>query len=688
MILFIFLAIQLAVAAGGAALMWRRIEQQRNEIASLKQSLAHVKSAGVSRRAAEARTKVVAIGGRSPLLATVENIAETAGPAPAPPARFSPPAALANALPSISPETARGAALGLAAILPALAFPFAANHALVVACGLCVAAGMMLLAFDRYWRAAAWAGLVTGAVWVVVGYALHVAQAQPLTFSTALGLTGVASLFNARLREPGPGEASALIMAFAALVLGNQIGMIGPAGAAFGVMAAMAAIVGALSLKLEKLHLAGFAATLIGLFVLSGQPSAAIWFTPVTSWAGALFLGVAAVRVPHLGARGVTLAATGALAPLLGIAALYDSHQGLADPRAAGGAFIALSVMLGAVIVAASQRHRRGIAALKITLWVLAASAFIAAVAGSLLAFQAPFAAAALGAIALGAALLFARFQDTVWRICAVAAALLAALVASSSVSLILQETPGWSATFTVAGGLALPAALTGIAGSILRRASARVSGGLAKLVAIGLSVATADMVLRLVFSAGAPLMQPVGFVEAGCHISAWLAIALAVAARGQKRRMGSARKAGILVLGAASLAASVLIAALWLTPYWQLLVPSRAAWSVLRLDGLGFLAPAALYWAHWVFWRRRGANVRTRISFAAAAAMSACFIALLVMKPGQPDVAGSIAPLIAAASFALAILANFTPGVVAKAARRSYLQENLHGDGRGQQRG
>src|SRR5262249_39839369 len=160
-------------------------------------------------------------------------------------------------------------------------------------------------------------------------------------------------------------------------------------------------IVGAVSLRSEPLHLAGFAATLIGLFVLSGQPSAAIWFTPVTAWAGALFFGVAAVRTPYLGARGMTLAATGALAPLLGIAALYDSHQGLADARAAGAAFIVLALMLGGLIAAAAQRQHRGVAALKMTLWVLAAAAFAAAVAGSLLAFPAPFAASALAAISL-----------------------------------------------------------------------------------------------------------------------------------------------------------------------------------------------------------------------------------------------------------------------------------------------
>src|SRR5262245_57230437 len=148
MLLFIFLAIQFAVAAGGAALLWQRIERQQSEIASLKQALA-AKSAGTSRRAAEARAKVVAIGGRAPVMASVENTSAAAAAPPAPaPTRFSLADALSRALPYVTPDTTRGAALGFAAILPALAFPFAANHALVVACGLLIAAGMMALAFD------------------------------------------------------------------------------------------------------------------------------------------------------------------------------------------------------------------------------------------------------------------------------------------------------------------------------------------------------------------------------------------------------------------------------------------------------------------------------------------------------------------------------------------------------------
>ena len=51
-----------------------------------------------------------------------------------------------------------------------------------------------------------------------------------------------------------------------------------------------------------------FAAALAGLFVLSGQASAAIWFTPAAAWAGAVFFGVAAVQTPRLGSRGVAVA--------------------------------------------------------------------------------------------------------------------------------------------------------------------------------------------------------------------------------------------------------------------------------------------------------------------------------------------------------------------------------------------
>src|SRR5262249_40850667 len=147
-----------------------------------------------------------------------------------------------------------------------------------------------------------------------------------------------------------PGATLALVMAAAALALGSQIGMVGAPGIAFAAIVSCAAVAGALNIKLEPIHLAAFGATLIGLFVVSGQEPAAIWFTPIAAWAGALFLGISGVRVPKVGARGAALAATGVIAPLTSIAALYGADQGLADPHAAAGAFALLACLLGAII--------------------------------------------------------------------------------------------------------------------------------------------------------------------------------------------------------------------------------------------------------------------------------------------------------------------------------------------------
>jgi hypothetical protein len=690
MALYFFLALQLFAAAIGGVLLMRRIERQAREITALREALEALKGGEALpiQRAAEARANVVAIPNRAPVLTAVRGAAPPHQLAPPSRWRLSLPAPIAKALLPIHPATARGAALGLASTLPALAFFFAANHALVVACGLCIAAGMMLAALNPFWRSAAWAGVFTGGAWALIGFAMQVAHAQPLTYCVALMLPAVAGLSYALLREPTPGATLALIMSGAALALGSQIGLVGEPGVAFGIIVALAAVAGAVSLRVESIHLAAFAATLIGLFVLSGQESAAIWFTPVTAWAGALFLGIAAVRVPRLGARGVALAGTGTLAPLLASAALYASHQGLADPRAAGATFAGLALLLGGVITLSAQRHARGISALKFTLWVLATGGFVSAVAGVFLALPAPFAATAFSALALGLAFVDRRFSSGAWRTFTCIASIFAAFEAFSSIALVLQEAPAWDGRLVVLFALAIPAALTGGAALLAHRSSAKFTASLCKIVSVVLSVLTADTLVRLVFSGGAPLMQPIGFVEAGFHIAAWLLLALFVAARASKRDANAVRTGSAMLLGAAALAASALIAVLWLTPYWETMTPSRAPFAVLHFNGLGFVAPAALFWASWVFWRARGSNVRTRIAMGAAATMTACFITLEAMHPQDsattPD---TLSALIGALSFAMAIVINFAPGVTSGARRRSYLQENLHGDGRGEKR-
>lgn len=687
MALIVFLAFELAALTIGGALLWRRIEQQAREITALRQALEALKGGAASNRPAAARTNVVAIPNRGPALTAVKRAEPVREPAPSR-WRHSLPAPIAKAIPPIRPSTGRGVALGLAATLPALALFFAANHALVVACGLCIAAGMMLLAFNPFWRSAAWAGVLTGAAWALIGFVMQVAHAQPLTYCVALMLPGAAGLAYALLREATPGATLALIVSGAALALGSQIGMIGEPGIAFSAIVAMAAVAGAMSLRVESIHLAAFVATLLGLFVLSGQESAAIWFTPVTAWAGALFLGIAAVRVPRLGARGVALAGTGTLAPLLAIAALYGSHQGLADPRAAGGAFVGLAALLGGLITLSAQWRARGIAALKLALWVLAAGGFVSATAGLLLALPAPFAATAFGALAFGLAFVDRRFSSAAWRTFACIASLFAAFEAFSSVALVLREAPAWDGRLVVVFALALPSALTGGAALLAHRSGAAFSASLCKVISVVLSVLTADVLVRLVFSGGAPMMQPIGFVEAGFHVAAWLMLALFVAARASKRDASAVRTNTAMLLGGAALLTSALMAVLWLTPYWETMPLSRAPWAPLHFNGLGFLAPAALFWAHWVFWRARGANVRTRVSLGAAAITSACFVTLEAMHPqntaASPD---TLSALIGALSFAMAIVINFAPGVTASARRRSYLQEDLHADGRSEQR-
>ena len=239
----------------------------------------------------------------------------------------------------------------------------------------------------------------------MLGLATAAARGAPGLYCAVLPIAGATGLTHAYLRRAAhgaavaaPGACLSLFMCAAALALGSQIGMIGAPGVAFAAIVSCAAIAGALNIKLEPIHLAAFGATLIGLFVMSGQDTAAVWFTPITAWAGALFLGIASVRVPKIGARGAALAATGVIAPMAAIAALYGAQQGLADPHAAAAAFAVLACVFVAIIAAAARWRERGLSALKLTLWVLGAGSLIAACAAIFLTLAPSFAAPAFAA--------------------------------------------------------------------------------------------------------------------------------------------------------------------------------------------------------------------------------------------------------------------------------------------------
>jgi hypothetical protein len=538
---------------------------------------------------------------------------------------------------------------------------------------------MVLLGLRQEWRAAAWAGVMTAAAWALVGLALGAAQASPIQYCVFVSFAALAGLTHAHLRGPAPGALMALAMAGAALSLASQTSMIGPGGAAFGVIVAAAAILGGMSLRLEGIHYAAFGAALIGLFVLSGQSEAAIWFTPVTTWAGALFLGVAAVRVPLLGSRGLGLAGVGVLAPLSALGALHLAHHGLADRFAAAGAFAGLGLLLCGLLGAAALRRPSGVTALQATGWVLALGAFTAVASAILLAAPAPFAATAFAALALGLAVLDARAPNSVWRAFACISAAFAAACALAAGAMLLNEAQHWAPAALLGLGLAAPAALTAAGARFAQRPEAGFTTGVLEAVAFALGVIAANLAMRLYFSSGAMLLQPVGFVEAGAHIGVWLMASLLIASRSHRGskpvRIGSSVLLALIALTLVAFAGG-----LWLTPYWS---AREAATAPITHAPLGFLAPAVLFWAHWMFWRARGTDTRARTALAAAALLTAAFVTLELMRwPGAPE---WLAALGSAVAFALAIVVNFAPGVTFGG--RSYREEEFHRQRRSQQR-
>lgn len=671
--LWILFALQLAATGLGFAYLWRRQQMLTGEVERLRAELHTAETRAAPRRRAR--------GAVTPVDADIVTIAPAATPA----AR----AAQAWRLPTNSlhlnatqalPDKLRGIILGGVAAAPGLAFLFGVDVSVIVASGLAVALAMTLLSLRAEWSASAWAGVLTGAGWALTGYVLGAAHASPILYSVFVAFCGVAGLVHAQSRRATPGSALALVMASMSLALASQIGIIGAAGAAFGLIVTAAAITGALSLRLEALHLAAFGAALIGLFVLSGQDAAAIWFTPAAAWAGAIFLAIAFVRVPQLGPRGVALAGTGALAPLLAIGALHFAGHGLADRFAASGALILHAMALSGLIAVAALRRRGGLAALRLTLWVLTIGAFLALGSAILIALPTPFAASAFAATAFGLAVLNVRAPDAVWRGFACIAALGAAALSIQSAQMLLAETPLLPAWLLLLAGVAAPAVQLAVGAAFAHRMQAPVTAGLFEAIAFATGIGAANLLVRLYFSAGATLLSPVGFVEAGVHVGVWLAASLLLAARSRRgstrTRMGAA-----IVLGLMAIVASSFAGALWLTPYWS---AREAAEAPVHHAPFGFLIPAVFFWAHWVFWRARGSEVRTRIVFGSGAAGLAAFIALEVLRgDALPDWASA---LIAAVAFALAIVINFAPGVVGHGADRSHVEKDFHRDRRRKQ--
>jgi hypothetical protein len=138
-----------------------------------------------------------------------------------------------------------------------------------------------------------------------------------------------------------------------------------------------------------------------------------------------------------------------------------------------------------------------------------------------------------------------------------------------------------------------------------------------------------------------------------------WIASALIVRWRARYgSRAVRISAANLLLVGA--LGGMLAAAALWMTPYWSV---RHASIPVLSRDTFGFLIPAALLFANWRLWRRRYAEPQARLCLGAGALLAAAFVAMeAVRADGGADWVGAI---VGALAFAMAIGANFAPGVV-----------------------
>lgn len=696
MTIVVLIAIHLIVTVAGFAFMWRRLDTVTAELMRVRRlletlELARFSSAAV-RRPQPARAEA-AFAGSTDQAAPAQAWTPPRAPAhhtrPASPPKPAQRLLMANDAPEdvagwrggVTPELTRLITCLIVGVAPSVALFFAAPLTGVVTAGLAIAAATMVIALRPLWRVSAWAGVLGVATWSVVGLLTSASVLAPMAFAITTATVGLCAALHARFASFAPGAIATALAAAALLALGLNVGMIGPAGVGLGVLAAAAAIVGASSLRAEALHVGALFAGGAGLFVLSGQEGAAVWFTPAIAWYGALFLAISMVRTPALGARGLMLAATGAIAPLLAAGSLFASEHALAAPRAAAAAFAVLSLILSALIAVAAQRNGRGVAPLKLTAWALAGGSLTALAAAAFLALPAPLAAIVLAMAGVALTVLDWRMPQALWRATAIAA--FACAAAASWVG----AGADWPAYVYAPLGVLAPAALAGVAAIIAQRRPAILTAGMFEAFAITGALVGISLLLHWALTASAP-GAPLGFVEAGAHITLWLGAALALAWRSD-HGASDVRRAAVALLGLAALCAGVVAALLWLTPHWSARPASGLYWDLFQHQPLGFAMPAILAWAHWTFWRARGRHVRARAAMAIATLATAGFATLEIIA-ARASASSAVDPLAvtgAVLAFAVAIAINFAPGVTSERALNLHLDKYFQRDRTREQR-
>ncbi|GAM99955.1 tolA protein [alpha proteobacterium U9-1i] len=664
--LLLIAAVQLVAFGVGFALLWRKLGRTENELLRLRRVVESMElDRAVPKRSRAKAEAALAVGGQARARAPEPDV-DLEWRAPVSRLRpETPPLVVVDdhdEEPSWFNPARQFIAIAVAlAALPLAGLPFGLTLAELTPAGLLIAAALAFAGLREDWNAAAWVAAAAGIGWAAAALTTGDALVAPALFSASAALAGAGGLTHLVLRESQRGAVLAAGMSVALLWLCAIAGVIGPAGLALASLIIASALLGARKLRFEPMLHAAFAAAGVALFVLSAQESAAIWFTPAAALAGMLFLAIAFVRVPQLGARGGSVAGAGAAASMFAVGALYVSQHGLANPWAASAGFVALAGAFGGIIALAAQRRGRDVQRLKLTLWVLGFSAFAALASAIFIVAPPPLAATLMAALALGFAALDLRVPTLAWRAAAIASLVVAALAASTSAQSFASAFPIWPRWALLIAAFAAPAALAAAA-AYLARPRARLSADVYETFAILGAIGAGALALRLAFTAATPEMLTLSFLEAGAQIALLSLAALALAAN-NRRELGGLAFVLALALGAVA-------STFWLTPHWL-------EQPLATLAPYGFALMAAPLWAHWAFWRSRAAHTRTRVSFSAAALASAAFVTLEIVNARDAIATPGVDWLTVGASslaFAIALGGSFAPHVVSSA-RPRYLR-------------
>ena len=601
---------------------------------------------------------------------------ETPAPTPQRPARSESPAAK-RALPQLKTPWLVGFALALIAPFAPFVFPAPAWAPIGLAMAIYPAA--LWLSRRPLWSFAAWTGALAAALWALFALGAGAAGQAPASFCGALLLLGGAGAAHARWSPSWrPGAVLAFCMISVLTSVGAHDGVIGPPGIALAGLSVLAAAIGASQIRLDVLHLLGFLGAGAALFILSDQDPAGVWFTPAMAWSGAAFLGLAAARVPAMGREGALIAATGALAPISAIGALYAAGHGLEQSWSAAIAW-ALSAVLQGGLLAFAARQTGSVKALGLTGWVLGAG--VSAAFLSALAVSAPLALA--GPILAGAALalvaLDRRYPERLWLF---GAACFAALAFASAVTALIgfnATGEAWMLAALAGLGMAAPTLLLALAAKFaaprarITEAVLEIFAGLAGLLAL-------SALVRVIFTGGAPAVNPIGLAELGAHAGLWLALCLGLYARAH---LGATdvRQIGAAALPCAAAAAAIVAIAIELAGGWA---PSGETRNWADHAPLGFALMALAAWGHVFYWRRQREQTYERAAFAAACVLSAAYVNAEFAWSRQAvadDGADWASISVGAAAFIIAFAAIFAAERL-KRRKRSHFQENLQGHG------